>query len=108
MRIIAFNFLLILFVLNSVHTVDTTHFEPQRNYLTNGALSEGIPYPFFLSPSNSSIFPFNLTTGEIYSILIGGEYISKNSEFVIEKGEPVKIINLQEHSFFDKLKKELL
>lgn len=72
-------------------------------------------YPFFsnvkplLIPASKKI-EVNIKSGDCAVIVDGhgGEYISKNSEFIIEKGEPVKIINLFEYNFYEKLKKEFL
>lgn len=38
----------------------------------------------------------------------GGEYLKGDSDFIIEKGEPMKIINLQEGKFYERLKSELM
>ena len=72
-------------------------------------------YPFFsnikplLIPASKKI-EISIKSGDCAVIVDGhgGEYISKNSEFIIEKGDPVKIINLSEYSFFEKFKKEFL
>ncbi|MEM7819855.1 MAG: NAD(+)/NADH kinase [Candidatus Aenigmatarchaeota archaeon] len=37
----------------------------------------------------------------------GGEYVKSGSEFIIERGKPVKVINLTKQNFYEKLNNEL-
>ena len=38
----------------------------------------------------------------------GGDYIKKNSSFVIETATPVKIVSLFEQNFYEKIRKNLM
>jgi NAD+ kinase len=72
-------------------------------------------YPFF-SIIKPIIIPINKTIevkikGGDCSVIIdghGGDYVKSDSEFIIEKGEPLKIIKISEQRFFEHLKAEFL
>jgi NAD+ kinase len=38
----------------------------------------------------------------------GGEYVTEESDFVVEKGEPIKVLSLNSQNFYDRFKKEFL
>ncbi|MBI5347365.1 MAG: NAD(+)/NADH kinase [Candidatus Aenigmarchaeota archaeon] len=72
-------------------------------------------YPFFSNikpmviPASKQII-LKVTAGDC-SIIVdghGGEYVKADSEFLIEKGEPLKVINLEEHNFYKKFRTQFL
>ncbi|MCX6818486.1 MAG: NAD(+)/NADH kinase [Candidatus Aenigmarchaeota archaeon] len=72
-------------------------------------------YPFF-SLIKPIIIPINKkievkVKGGDCAVIIdghGGEYVKSDSEFIIEKGEPLKIIQLSEKRFYEHFKEEFL
>lgn len=69
-------------------------------------------YPFYskvkpmIVPADKKI-EIRITGGDCALIIDGhgGEYIRSNTDFIIEKGEPVKIINLFDYNFYTRLKR---
>ena len=72
-------------------------------------------YPFY-----SSIKPKIIPAGKSIEVSVrnaecaliidghGGEYVKKGSKFIIEKGDPVKVIDFMKYDFYKKLKKECI
>lgn len=72
-------------------------------------------YPFFsklkpmIIPADKKI-EIKVTGGECALIIDGhgGDYVKEGSEFIIDKGEPVRIINLFESKFYERFKEKFL
>ena len=72
-------------------------------------------YPFFskikpiVIPADKKI-EVKIKEGDCAVIIDGhgGEYIKEESEFIIERGEPLRVINLFEKSFYERFKKEFI
>ncbi len=72
-------------------------------------------YPFyskirpFVMPANKKI-SVKIKAGECAVIIDGhgGDYLTSEADFVIEKGQPMKIISLFDHSFYERFKKKFL
>lgn len=72
-------------------------------------------YPFyskikpFVMPANKKI-AVKIKAGECAVIIDGhgGDYVSSEADFLIEKGEPLRIINLFNSSFYERFKKKFM
>ena len=72
-------------------------------------------YPFFskikpiIVPSNKTI-EVSIKGGDCALVIDGhgGDYIKKNSSFVVSAAKPVKIVHITEQNFYEKVKKNLM
>jgi len=72
-------------------------------------------YPFFskikpmVIPDDKKI-EVNVKSGDCCVIVDGhgGEYVKNDTQFIIEKSDPLKLINISKYNFYDKLQKEFL